>query len=109
MGYKVESGVINQDEALDDPERSIVSNMLGDRSIRIEVATKNELKRGHTVIVGTDGLFDNISHENIAQIVGTSNFEDSFQKLCDFCQEKNEKSWKKDDDIGFVLLKKVQA
>lgn len=109
VGYKVESGVIDQESSLDDPDRNIVTNMLGDKSVRIEVSTKHELKRGHTILVGTDGVFDNISHESLMQLVGQGSFDDAFNELKKTCEERKLEDWKKDDDIGFLLLRKVQS
>lgn len=109
VGYKVESGIIDQEESLDDPDRNIVTNMLGDKSVRIEVSTKHELKRGHTILVGTDGLFDNISHEKLIEMVAIGSYEDAFGQLRATCEARKLEEWKKDDDIGFFLLRKTQS
>ena len=108
VGYKVESGILDQEASLDDPERNVVNNMMGDPSIRIEVASKLILKKGHTIIIGTDGLFDNISHEKLLNLMGTGSFEKSFEDLTQLCSERGE-DWKKDDDIAFVVLRKIKS
>ena len=46
VGYQIEAGVLKQKESLDAPDRYIVNNMLGDTSIRIEVASKMNIKKG---------------------------------------------------------------
>lgn len=109
VGYKVESGVIDQEASLDDPERNIVNNMMGDQSIRVEVASKVSLKKGHTVLVGSDGLFDNISHDQLFDLVGTGQFEKSFEQLVEICTRRDEKNWKKDDDISFLMVRKIKS
>jgi serine/threonine protein phosphatase PrpC len=108
IGYKVESGVLDQAESLDDPNRYLVTNLIGDQAIRIETTTPMELKKGHTILVGSDGLFDNISHEELQKIVSKGLFEEAFQKLTALCEVQDEESWKKEDDISFILVRKIQ-
>lgn len=109
IGYQIEAGVLEQEESLDDPDRYIVNNMLGDRSIRIEVASKMNIKKGHTVLLGSDGLFDNLSHEQLTEMVGKGSFEKSFEELVEKCLIQDKETWKKDDDISFVMLRKIKA
>lgn len=107
VGYAVEAGYLSQEEALDHKDRNIVNNLLGDEHLRIEVASKVLLKKGYSVLVGSDGIFDNISHEELAEIIGRGSFDEGFKKLCYFCEEKGE-NWRKDDDISFVFLRKIR-
>lgn len=109
VGYQIEAGVIEQEESLDAPDRYMVNNMLGDTSIRIEVASKMLIKKGHTLLIGSDGLFDNLSHEQLNLIVGKGVFEKSFEELVEICKKQNEETWKKDDDISFIMLRKIKA
>ena len=109
IGYQVEAGLIEQEASLDNPERYLVDNLLGDKAIRIEATTKMEMKKGHSLIVGTDGLFDNLSHRELASIVSKGSFEDGFMELFEYCSTQKSENWKKDDDISFIYLQKVSA
>lgn len=109
VGYRIEAGLLSQDESLDDPERYSVNNLLGDVSIRIEVASKMKIKKGHTILIGSDGLFDNLTHEELTEIAGKGTFDKSFEELSKICIEQNIETWKKDDDISFVLVRKIKA
>jgi len=108
VGYKVEAGVLAQQESLDDPTRYEVTNMMGDERISIEVSSAIEVKKGHSILVGTDGLFDNISHEDLGEILAQGKFDDAFTALCELCYVQKEGVWKKQDDIGFVFLRKIK-
>jgi serine/threonine protein phosphatase PrpC len=108
VGYAVEAGMLSQEEGLDHNDRNIVNNLIGDEHLRIEVASKVTLKKGFTVIVGSDGLFDNISHETLHSHVGSGSFEEGFEKLCQLCSQRGD-DWRKDDDVSFILLRKVRA
>lgn len=109
VGYKIEAGLIDQEESLDDEDRYLVTNLMGDKTIRIEATSKMILKKGHTVIVGSDGLFDNISHEKLKEMIFPGDIQQSFEKLCHYLEDQNPESWKKDDDISFVLVRKVSS
>ncbi|MCO4794947.1 MAG: protein phosphatase 2C family protein [Bacteriovoracaceae bacterium] len=109
VGYRVEAGDVEQKESLDDPNRNIVNNLVGDSTIRIESASKMLMKKGHTILIGTDGVFDNISHESLRELVATGPFKKSFEDLYKYCKEQNPETWKKNDDIGFTLLRKIKS
>ncbi|MGB7347467.1 MAG: protein phosphatase 2C domain-containing protein [Pirellulaceae bacterium] len=65
VGYAVESGMMNEAEAMHHDERHIVSNLVGSRSMHIEIGPKSPLAARDTVIIGSDGLFDNLHLEEI--------------------------------------------
>ncbi len=108
-GMKVKSGVIDQTQSLQDPDRHYVQNLVGDEFIRIESTSKFQLKKGHTILIGTDGIFDNLSHVELEQMASNGQFEKSFEELVEKCSEQDEKMWLKEDDIAFILFRKVKA
>ncbi len=108
VGHLIQGGVISQDDSLDHDNRYIVNHLIGDKSLRIESTTKMKLKIGHTILLGSDGLFDNLSHEQLAQIIFKDNIEQAFNELTKICTEQDPESWKKSDDITFCLLRKFQ-
>ncbi len=109
VGYSIEAGVITQGDSLLDSDRSIVDNLLGETAFRMELSSKMELKKGHTILLGSDGLFDNLSHDELKQLVGGGVFEKSFEELCTICEEQKPEQWKKEDDISFVIVRKVRS
>jgi PPM family protein phosphatase len=66
VGYAVESGFLDETEAMHHNERHIVSNLVGTRNMHIEVGPSQPLAPRDTVIVGSDGLFDNL---HLAEII----------------------------------------
>ena len=108
-GLKVEAGITSQEDSLVDPERHFVNSFLGDEFVKINSTTSFELKKGHTVLLGTDGLFDNISHLELGEMASLGNFDESFEKLTNFCKKRDEEKWLKDDDIAFVFFRKVKS
>jgi len=108
-GLKVRAGVTSQSESLNDPDRYIVNNLMGDEFIRIESTSGFPIKKGHTILLGSDGLFDNLSHEALTNIVGKGLFDKSFEELVALCNEQDNKTWLKNDDIAFILVRKIKV
>lgn len=108
-GHKVEAGITSQEESLTDPERHIVNSLMGDEFVQIHSTTNFELKKGHSILIGTDGIFDNIAHVELEQIANQGKFEDSFQALSNICKDQNPNTWLKDDDISFILIRKIRS
>ena len=108
VGHAIESGHISQTESLEHDHRHIVNNMLGDPAIRIETTTRFEIKKGHTILLGSDGLFDNIDHDRLTEILSGGNFQDSFQSLLDLIGSRRGDNWIKDDDISLIVLRRMR-
>ena len=110
VGYGLQGGFIDQGDALDAPERNLVDHLLGDEILRFEASSKIPFKKGHTVLVGTDGLFDNLKRDDLLKIIGGGHFEEAYHALADFCVNRNlDQGWRKDDDISFLLLRRVRS
>tara|TARA_B100001248_G_scaffold262372_1_gene257825 strand:+ start:1562 stop:2356 length:795 start_codon:yes stop_codon:yes gene_type:complete len=108
-GYRVQAGDLEQKEALDAPDRHIVYNMLGDKIYKTEVSSSIETKKGNTILVGTDGLFDNFSHEDLRQILSSGKFEEAFDAIVQICSSEGTQGLRKDDDIAFFLIRKIKS
>ncbi|MFG0318058.1 MAG: PP2C family protein-serine/threonine phosphatase [Planctomycetota bacterium JB042] len=69
VGYAVEAGILDEREALDHEDLHLVSNLLGVGDPRIEISTELELNPRDTVVIGSDGLFDNVVVSEIVEAV----------------------------------------
>ncbi|NUQ62732.1 MAG: protein phosphatase 2C domain-containing protein [Pirellulales bacterium] len=67
VGYAVESGLLDESEAMHHEDRHVVSNMVGAADMRIELGSSIELAWHDTLLLASDGLFDNL---RIPEIVG---------------------------------------
>ncbi len=68
VGYGIEAGLIDQDEALHHEHRHLVSNVVGIADMHIAIGPPRRLAPHDTVLLGSDGLFDNLYP---AQIIET--------------------------------------
>lgn len=67
VGYAVEAGVIDVDEAMYHEDRHLVTNVIGSADMRIEVGSSAALAPRDTLLVASDGLIDNLYLEEIVE------------------------------------------
>lgn len=75
VGYAVEAGVLDEKEALHHKDRHLVSNMIGLPDMRIEVGSHVKLSPRDTLLLASDGLFDNIHVEEIVETIRKGSLE----------------------------------
>jgi len=69
VGYAVEAGVLDAEEAMHHEDRHIVSNMVGAEDMRIEVGAPLELAPRDTLVIASDGLSDNLHVDELVELV----------------------------------------
>lgn len=110
VGYAVEAGFIEADEAIFHDERHLVSNIIGSADMRVEIGPKISLARYDTLVIASDGLFDNIPVDEIVNIVRTGPLRRAAQNLLEICQARMSQSSEvrphKPDDLGFILFRR---
>lgn len=65
VGYGVEAGLIDEDDALHHDQRHEISNALGGAEMRVDMSHQVRLAARDTLVVASDGVFDNLSVEQI--------------------------------------------
>lgn len=65
IGFAVESGLLDADDAMHHQDRHLVSNVVGCESMRIEIGPIIRLGQRDTVIIASDGLFDNLNVQEV--------------------------------------------
>lgn len=66
-GYAVAAGMLEETEAMQHEDRHLVSNLLGQAGMSIEVGPVLKLSTQDAVLVASDGLFDNLNLATIAE------------------------------------------
>lgn len=109
VGYAVEAGVIDEDEAMFHHERHLVSNYLGTQSMRIEIGSPTELAPRDTLLLASDGLFDNLTLPEITEIIRKGPLSDAANNLISTCEYRMinqlENLPSKPDDLSFILYR----
>jgi serine/threonine protein phosphatase PrpC len=113
VGYAVEAGVLDEDEALHHPERHLVSNAVGLADLRVEMGTGVALGARDTVLLATDGLLDNLALEEVVETVRRGPLERAGGSLHALARERMLHPVpgrpSKPDDLTFVLWRRRPA
>ncbi len=113
VGYALESGMLGEREAMRHDDRHLVSNMVGASDMRIEVGSRLELRPRDTVLVASDGVLDNLTGTEIADLVRTGSLSDAARRLSEECSRRMRSSSasvpSKPDDMTFLLYRRGTA
>ncbi len=69
VGYAVEAGLLDEEAAMVHEDRHLVSNALGAADMHIEIGSPIPLAPRDTILLASDGLFDNLPLDEIVEIV----------------------------------------
>jgi len=109
IGYAEASGMLNEDEAMFHRERHLVSNMVGQDGMHVEVGPLIRLAPRDTVILGSDGLFDNLYIGEIVELVRCGPLDAAARSLQLACEQRmrpgSVKHPHKPDDLTFILYR----
>ena len=68
VGFAVEAGLLDEDQALHHEDRHVVSNFVGSQEMRIEVGPTLQLTTQDRVLLASDGLFDNLTIDEVVTL-----------------------------------------
>ncbi len=110
VGYAVEAGWLPEDEALHHEDLHIVSNMVGSPEMRIEIGPNLRLRPRDTVLLASDGLFDNIPTPEVTNLIRTGPLTEVADRLAAECDRRMRSpaagQASKPDDLTFVLYRR---
>jgi serine/threonine protein phosphatase PrpC len=110
VGYGVEAGLIEEQDAILHDELHLVSNLIGFPSMHIEIGTQVTLAPLDTIIVASDGLFDNLRSEEIADTCRSGQLLAISRKLVAACHSRMTNALEgepsKPDDLTFIAFRR---
>ncbi|MCA9140717.1 MAG: protein phosphatase 2C domain-containing protein [Planctomycetales bacterium] len=104
IGYAIESGLMGEDEAMYHDERHFVSNLVGSKSMHIEIGPAIKLAALDTIILASDGLFDNLTLDEICSLSRVGPPARRMRSLIDQATAQMQTDLGKPDDLSIVLL-----
>lgn len=112
VGYAFESGVINEDEAMAHEERHLVSNVVGDPAMRIEIGAPLTLARRDTLILASDGLTDNLHTDEIVDLIRKGPLMSASRRIvAEVTRRMNDTGGdhpSKPDDFTFIIFRRTE-
>jgi len=109
VGFAEAAGLIQPDEAMHHDDRHLVSNMVGLSDMSIELGPRIDLAVRDTVILGTDGLFDNLMVDEIVERTRKGAIDRASRRLAADAAGRMTQSEPgmpgKPDDVTFILFR----
>ena len=109
VGFAMEAGIIDEEEAMHHEFRHIVSNVIGTLEMKIEVGSPITLSKFDTVIIASDGLADNLSVTEIIDIIRKGSLETVGDRLALKTQQRMLQPYSgepsKPDDLSFIAYR----
>jgi serine/threonine protein phosphatase PrpC len=109
VGFALEAGLMNEAEALGHAELNVISNVVGSTDMRIEIGPRLQLAARDTVLLASDGLFDNVLESEIIDIIRTGSLADSIVQLFELAQRRmagiEPDKPSKPDDFSAILFR----
>jgi serine/threonine protein phosphatase PrpC len=80
-GFAVEAGLLDEDEAVRHDQRHVLFNVVGSPDMRVEVGPALQLAMHDTLLLASDGLFDNLFIDEIVDCIRTGPLKDAADRL----------------------------
>jgi PPM family protein phosphatase len=75
IGYAVEAGLMNEEDAIHHEARHVISNVIGSEQMRIEIGPPTPMAPRDTLLVASDGLVDNLLPNEIVEFIRSGPLE----------------------------------
>ena len=109
VGFGLEAGLINADEALQHDDLNIISNVIGSNDMRMEIGSEIPMASLDTLLLASDGLFDNLLQDEIIDMIRTGPLGESMTQLCELAQRRmagiDPDKPSKPDDFSAILFR----
>lgn len=110
VGFAVEAGFLDHREAMYHEDRHLVSNVIGSADMKIEIGPTLKLAPRDTVLLASDGLFDNLHVEEIVQRVRKGPLKTAIERLAHDSRHRmvhaDGQLPSKPDDLTFVVFRR---
>jgi protein phosphatase len=109
-GFAVEAGLLDENEAVQHDQRHILFNVIGSSDMRVEVGPSLQLAARDTVLLASDGLFDNLFIDEIVDTIRSGPLTEAADRLVERVQARMQGPEKTDqpckpDDLTIVLFR----
>ncbi|OGO93761.1 MAG: hypothetical protein A3F10_06205 [Coxiella sp. RIFCSPHIGHO2_12_FULL_42_15] len=112
VGFAVAAGLLTEKQAITHPGRHIVANVVGDPDMHMDIGPRYRLAEHDTILLGSDGLFDNFLIETLIEIIRKETMEEVMTKLTQACQPMRDENkldkFHKLDDVSFIVCRLVK-
>ena len=109
VGYAMEAGTLSEQAALQHEDRHLVSNVIGSEGSHIDMGLPRQFDKQDTLIIGSDGLFDNLRQDEIVQLIRKGPLTSVATTLADVVARRMGSETadipSKPDDLAFIIYR----
>ncbi len=108
VGYLAAAGALTPDEALLHEYRHLLSSAIGIDAMRLEVCPQVSFGRSDTLVLGSDGMFDNVFEHEILDFVRMRDLQEACDQLAHFVAARMQPGAgppSKADDMSFIFFR----
>ena len=113
VGFAVESGLLDESDAMHHEDRYLVSNLIGTADMRIEIGSTQTLAPRDTLLMASDGLFDNLHTEEIVDRLRQGRIDEAARLMASEAVQRMTQPRggqpSNPDDITFVVYRPRQV
>lgn len=110
VGYGVEAGLIDENQALDHEDRHLVSNIVGSDTTHFEIGSPRHMAQRDTLLLGSDGVYDNFLDGELPRLarIGTiSHAANEIVAAASYRMQHEEADLpSKADDLSLILFRR---
>lgn len=88
VGFAMEAGLIDENEALQHNELNLIFNVIGSADMRIEIGSELPIAARDTLLIASDGLTDNVRQEESVEIIRKGSIEKAVIGLTEIAQNR---------------------
>jgi serine/threonine protein phosphatase PrpC len=88
VGFAMEAGLIDENEALQHNELNLIFNVIGSTDMRIEIGSELPIASRDTLLIASDGLTDNVRQEESVDIIRKGSLEKAIVGLTEIARNR---------------------
>ncbi|HPF12661.1 MAG TPA: serine/threonine-protein phosphatase [Planctomycetota bacterium] len=109
VGFAMEAGLLDPDKAMFHHERHLVSNVVGMVGMRLEIGSPRKFSLRDTLILASDGLFDNLTVSEVVEHIRCGPLEEAARTVAELAKQRMDTPLaaepSKPDDLGMILFR----
>ena len=109
VGFAVEAGLIDAKDALDHDDLHVITNVIGSSEMRIEMSTPTPIAELDTLLLASDGLFDNLLPDEIIEIIRKGPLDEAMNYIWELAAKRmqgdDDGKPSKPDDFSAILFR----
>jgi PPM family protein phosphatase len=113
-GFAVEAGLLNEHDAVQHDQRHVLFNVIGSQDMRVEIGPALQLAVHDTVLLASDGLFDNLFIDEIVDSIRVGPLAEAADRLVERVRARMNGEGSADqpckpDDLTIVLFRRPRS